>query len=117
MTLQEDRQTLIQDIHQAHTAGARLEAACVIARIDARTFQRWQAGDGAVQADRRPDAERPTPAHALTEAERARIIAVANEVRFAETPPARIVPTLADEAAIPNSVFVHLPLNLQRANP
>jgi transposase InsO family protein len=29
--------------------------------------------------------------------ERARIIAVANEPRFAETPPSRIVPTLADE--------------------
>jgi transposase InsO family protein len=33
----------------------------------------------------------------LSEAERARIIAVANEPRFAETPPARIVPALADE--------------------
>jgi len=35
--------------------------------------------------------------HALTAAERARIIKVANEPRFAETPPARIVPALADE--------------------
>jgi putative transposase len=33
----------------------------------------------------------------LSEAERARIIAIANEPRFAETPPARIVPALADE--------------------
>ena len=30
-------------------------------------------------------------------AERARILEVANEPRFAATPPARIVPTLADE--------------------
>jgi transposase InsO family protein len=37
------------------------------------------------------------PAHALSEAERAAIIALANEPRFAETPPARIVPALADE--------------------
>ena len=50
-----------------------------------------------VQGDRRPDADRPVPSHALSEAERARIIAVANEPRFAETPPARIVPALADE--------------------
>ena len=33
----------------------------------------------------------------MSEAERARIIAVANEPRFADTPPARIVPALADE--------------------
>ena len=33
----------------------------------------------------------------MSEAERAQIIAVANEPRFAETPPARIVPALADE--------------------
>ena len=37
------------------------------------------------------------PAHTLSKAERARIIAVANEPRFADTLPARIVPTLADE--------------------
>jgi putative transposase len=47
--------------------------------------------------DGRPAAVRPAPSHALTEEERARILAVANEARFAETPPARIVPALADE--------------------
>ena len=47
--------------------------------------------------DHRVDAVRPVPSHALNEAERARIIAVANEPRFADTPPARIVPMLADE--------------------
>ena len=33
---------------------------------------------------------------ALSDAERARVIAVANKPRFAETPSARIVPALAD---------------------
>ena len=33
----------------------------------------------------------------MSEAERAQIVAVANEPRFADTPPARIVPALADE--------------------
>jgi putative transposase len=47
--------------------------------------------------DRRPEAVRPTPSHALSEAERARIVQLANEPRFASTPPARIVPALADE--------------------
>jgi len=36
------------------------------------------------------------PVHALSVAERARIIAVANEPHFAATPPARIVPALAE---------------------
>jgi hypothetical protein len=37
------------------------------------------------------------PAHALSAEERARLLRVANEPRFADLPPARIVPTLADE--------------------
>ena len=97
MTRLEDRQILVRDIEQACAEGARLAPACALAGIDARTLRRWKAGDGLAQGDRRPDAERPIPSHALSEAERARIIAVANEPRFAETPPARIVPALADE--------------------
>ena len=97
MTRLEDRQILVRDIEQACADGARLAPACALAGIDARTLRRWKAGDGLRQGDRRPDADRPVPSHALSEAERARIIAVANEPRFAETPPARIVPALADE--------------------
>lgn len=62
-----------------------------------RTPQRWKAEGEPQVGDHRPQAERPTPAHALTEAERERIMAVANEPRFADQPPARIVPVLADE--------------------
>jgi hypothetical protein len=51
------------------------------------------------RGDRRPDAERATPSHALSETERARIVEVANQPRFAETPPARIVPALAMKAS------------------
>ena len=40
---------------------------------------------------------RPVPSHALSEAERAHLLVVANEPRFASVPPARIVPMLADE--------------------
>jgi transposase InsO family protein len=97
MTRLEDRRILVRDIEQACAEGARLAPACTLAGINARTLRRWNAGDGLAQGDRRPDAERSVPAHALTDAERTRIIAVANEPRFAETPPARIVPTLADE--------------------
>jgi len=41
----------------------------------------------------------PRPAHALTDEEREAILEIANEQRFAETPPARIVPMLADEGS------------------
>lgn len=93
----EDRQTFAQDIHAAHQAGARLKLACEIAGIDVRTLQRWKAAEGLVGGDGRPKALRPVPGHALSEAERAQVLAVANEPRFASVPPARIVPMLADE--------------------
>src|SRR5919202_2127593 len=97
MTRLEDRQTLMAEITTACAAGARLAPACSLAGIDLRTFQRWREDDGQVRADRRPEAVRPRPAHALSEAERARIVELANGPRFASTPPARIVPALADE--------------------
>lgn len=96
MIRQEDRQRRMAQIEAACQAGARLAPACVLAGIDARTYQRWQA-DADRRGDRRPLAQRPKPAHALSEAEREAILAVANEPRFAELPPARIVPALADE--------------------
>jgi len=93
----EDRQTLAHDIHTAHSAGARLRLACDTAGIDMRTLQRWKAHAGLVSGDGRPDAVRPVPGHALRPAERAQLLCVANEPRFAAVPPARIVPMLADE--------------------
>ena len=101
MTRLEDRRPLLDEIARAHAAGARLSLACAEAGIDPRTRQRWLGGAAAaheaVRPDRRPQAERPTPAQALSVEERARIVAVANEPRFADASPARIVPALADE--------------------
>ena len=97
MIILEDRRSLAQDIDIAHKAGARLRLACGIAGIDARTLQRWKAHEGLVQGDGRPQAVRATPSHALGEDERAHLLSVANEPRFASVPPARIVPMLADE--------------------
>lgn len=93
----EDRQALARDIDVAHAAGARLRPACETAGIDARTLQRWLAHKGLTAGDRRPQAVRPMPGHALSPHERAQLLAVANEPRFAAVPPARIVPMLADE--------------------
>ena len=93
----EDRQALARDIQAAHEAGARLRLACEVAGIDVRTLQRWKTGQGLVAGDGRPEAVRSMPMHALTPAEREQLLRVADEPRFADMPPARIVPALADE--------------------
>jgi transposase InsO family protein len=93
----EDRQSLSLHVSEAHAAGARLGPACEAAGIDVRTLQRWKAGEGLRCGDRRPAAVRPPLPQALTAEERTRIVEIANEPRFAELPPARIVPMLADE--------------------
>jgi len=64
MTRLEDRQILVRDIEQACADGARLAPACALAGIDVRTLRRWKVGDGLLQGDRRPDADRPIPSHA-----------------------------------------------------
>ena len=97
MIAREERQRLSDLIEQAREQGARLSAACREAGLTARTWRRWRDEAGQVKADARPQAERPAHAHALTPAERERVVAVANEPRFADLPPAQIVPRLADE--------------------
>ena len=93
----EDRLSMAHDIEAAHNAGARLRLACDVAGIDERTQQRWKAHEGIVEGDGRPQAVHPSPSHALSPDERAQLLCVANEPRFAAVPPARIVPMLADE--------------------
>jgi len=74
-----------------------LKAACGVGGIDARTLQRWETNGGLRDGDARPRAVRPVRSHALSTQEHEQILRVANEPRFAALPPARIVPTLADE--------------------
>ena len=59
----EDRQEMARDIDAAQRAGARLQEACEIVGIDARTVQRWKAREGLVRGDGRPQALRPIPSH------------------------------------------------------
>jgi transposase InsO family protein len=93
----EDRRLLVQDIEQACQAGARLAPVCAMLGSSARTLQRWQAGVGLNTPDGRPAAARPMPAHALTDEERRAVLAAATDLRFADMPPVRVVPALADE--------------------
>ncbi len=97
MVALDDRTTLAQHIDTAHAAGARLHLACEVAGIDLRTLQRWKSSSGLVEGDGRPRSIHPAPRHALTDTERANLLCVANAPRFADVPPARIVPMLADE--------------------
>lgn len=93
----EDRKAIVASLDEARAAGARLAPACRLIGVDPRTVQRWRRADDLELGDRRPHAERPKPAHALSDAERDRILEVANSDRFADVPPTRIVPELADE--------------------
>lgn len=97
MICTEDRQRMAQVVEEAQRSGARMKPACELLGIQARTLQRWKASSTPQLGDGRVHAIRPTPAHALTQAEREQILRIANEPRFAELPPARIVPMLADE--------------------
>lgn len=91
-----DRQEAISLINEAVGNGARKFMSCREVGIALRTFERWVAF-GEPNADRRPDAPRPVPTNKLSGAERASVLRVVNESRFASLPPTQIVPRLADE--------------------
>ena len=96
MTALEERMRVVADIGEACKSGARLAEACETAGIALRTYRRWRR-DGVVQADRRPEVERPAPANRLSEPERQAVLDACHEPRFASLPPSQIVPALADE--------------------
>jgi putative transposase len=91
-----ERQEVTACIDEACAAGARIKEACRMVEISPRTLQRWREG-GEVKADGRQQAgQRREPANKLSEEEKLRILAVANEPEFACMPPSQIVPILAD---------------------
>lgn len=93
-------------IDEATGAGARLERACEVIGLDVRTVQRWRTRgeDGGEDLRRGPTTR---PANALSEAERARVLAIAHRAEFRDATPKTIVPTLADrgEYAASESTF------------
>lgn len=88
------KQMAIELIGEAVHAGARLFKACRLLGISERTWRRWRGSDDL--ADKRKGAEKHCP-HALSEAEKAHIVAVCNQPRYTSLPPSQIVPRLADE--------------------
>jgi len=81
-------------IDEARATGARQSEACKIMGISAKTYQRWSK-PGNVD-DRRIDSGR-SPPNKLSEMERQRLLKVANEPEYANLPPCKIVPHLADK--------------------
>lgn len=96
MIKSEDRQRVIGYINEARENGARLEPACEVVGISARTYQRW-VNQGTNTEDKRPFANRQAPANKLSIEERNKIIEICNSAEFADLNPAQIVPKLADK--------------------
>ena len=92
-----DRREAVQLINEAVSSGARLFMACQETGVCRRTYRRWLDVAGEVKVDARPQAVRPLPANALSEAERAEVLEVVCRAEYASLPPSQIVPILADQ--------------------
>lgn len=79
-------------IEEALEAGARLQPACGVLGLCARTYQRWKQQDG---GDRRRGPKSP-PANKFSAQEREHLLQVVNAPEFRDLSPKQIVPRLAD---------------------
>ena len=93
MTEPEMRQQVLNWVAEARAAGARQEQICKAIGICSRSVQRWKQS----LKDRRPDAGRLKPAHALSDEEKVKVLSVLNQREYASLPPSQIVPKLADK--------------------
>jgi putative transposase len=84
---------ILELIDEAVTAGARLERACQELGLTARTVQRWRSEDGG--QDRRCG-PKTAPKNKLSEAERNKVLQVADSAEYRDLSPKQIVPRLAD---------------------
>jgi putative transposase len=80
-------------VSEAVGSGARRAGACRIVGISLRTLQRWEADRDRGDRRRGPCSG---PQNALSDAEKALVVAVANSPVFRDLPPSQIVPVLAD---------------------
>jgi len=88
----EDRAECIFLIGEAVSSGARKFMACETLDLEIRTIERWEIN----LEDGRQGPHNP-PSNALSEEERAKVLAVANSAAYANLPPCQIVPLLADK--------------------
>lgn len=81
----------MRSIDDAVRAGARRRLACAPFGLSPRTVQRWRQS-----AEDRRGVQRWAPPNRLSDAERQRVLAMANSVEFRDLSPNQIVPKLAD---------------------
>ena len=91
-----DRRQAMELIDAARSEGARLGPACEVLGLTARTYQRWTRPE-ASEGDGRPEAPKPTPAHALSSTEVADVLEVCQRPDWTDLPPGQIVARLLDE--------------------
>lgn len=91
----ETRSEAILLVKEAQSKGARKHKACEQLNISLRTLGRWEKPDGTI--DKRHCATRTSQANQLTEEERQMILSIANNKKYSDLPPSKIVPLLADE--------------------
>lgn len=96
MTSLPDRQEAVALIEQAQRDGARLDKACDVLNVSARTYQRWTR-QGRITADQRPVADRPTPSKKYSPEERRAMAALCNDPEYRSRPPAFIVADQLDQ--------------------
>lgn len=81
-------------LDEAVAAGARLEASCAQLGVSCRSIERWRREP---EVEDRRKGPKTKPVHALTAAERERIIAVATSPKYRNMSIRQVVPRLADE--------------------
>lgn len=90
----QDKQYLMDLINAARERGARQHKACEIAGIHPKTFQRWQQ---ATSLQDKRITNKNSPSSALSEFEKAQVLAVVNSPEYAHLSPSQVVPKLADK--------------------
>lgn len=80
-------------VDEALAAGARLCAICPILGLSIRTVQRWRCTGGGADGRHGPNT---VPKNKLSEAERKKVVDIANSPEFRDLSPKQIVPALAD---------------------
>ena len=95
----EQRLDVLCWVDEAVASGSRRAKACEVLGLTTRSLQRWVASPvdtpPVCRADARP-LRVQQPANRFSDAERAALLAAANEPEFGALPPSQIVPRLAD---------------------
>ncbi|WNK19077.1 IS3 family transposase [Halomonas piscis] len=97
LTSLNERTRLLKDFDEAVASGAARYKAAELMGLSQRTLKRWRYASGQVAPDRRPQAERVTQPHQLTQAEETVMLTLCSEPEYQSLPPSQIVPRLADQ--------------------